>query len=447
MFRNLAQLLTANGRARNDVFLVHPLQLSRWLDEAWDATRTIPVFGTAGNQQPFLGSSDVVETLDLPKPQVAGGHDIVPSGLVLTDPDVYSDTVFTPTSSGLAWDHLIYAYLIESTGIYEVMAEVVRRLVVGETLDTLSGPGLRWVRATEELFFRDPPLFSISGAISQVRPDDRVNRRNSMWRMFGMDLPHPIPARWTVGAASAGEVAWKSDIGSGANTGFREKWTELLRQVWLGMENARNQSGPNATDREYVAFLIKALKDMMNMRRRGGQLAREEFVYVSTMSWFHLTVEGQGANTAPIVQDLRADATSPADSLAKIAQKVGMQPAARSRELFELADLMSAMLRAIEVGTFDTGEQAETLYVPLAANVNAQLLQDMNRIIDLWQSATGDRVKDRPSASVAGVLSAQPLRIPNPGATSPPRSANGQLASASGRQTGETAAANGHLVS
>jgi hypothetical protein len=125
-----------------------------------------------------------------------------------------------------------------------------------------------------------------------------------------------------------------------------------------------------------------------------------------------------------------------------------MQPAARSRELFELADLMSAMLRAIEVGTFDTGEQAETLYVPLAANVNAQLLQDMNRIIDLWQSATGDRVKDRPSAAVGGVLSAQPLRIPDPGAMSPPRSANGQLASATARQVAETAAAtNGHLVS
>ncbi len=410
MFRNLAQLLNDQSRPRTDVFLVHPAQLGRWLDEAWDSARTIPAFGTPSNLEPFLGSTDVVETLNLPKPAVAGGPEILPSGIELTDPDVYNDQALRVTSIGLAWDHLAYAYLIESTGVFEVMAEVLRRLVVGETLDSLSAQGMRWVRATEELFFRDPPLFSIGGAVSEVRPDDRINRRNCMWRMFGMDLPHQVPARWA-STAGGGEQAWKGDIGSGVNTGFREKWTELLRQVWLGIENARNESGANATDREYVAFLCNALKDMMNMRRRGGQLAREEFVHVTTMSWFHLTLE----TDSPIVTDLRADATNPADRLAKIAQRVGMQSAERSRELFELADLMSAMLRAIEVGAFDTGEKAEALYLPLAGNVNALLLQDMNRIIDLWQSATGDRVKVRQVEIAAGALSAQPLRIPAPG--------------------------------
>ncbi|SED60568.1 hypothetical protein [Jiangella alba] len=410
MFRNLAQLFAATpGRDRRDVFLVHPIQLSRWLDEAWNNARTVPAFGDPTTLEPFLGAADVVETLNLPRPQVTGGAEVAPSGVVLTDPDVFGGAPLVQ-ASGLAWDHLAYAYLVESTGVFEVLAEVVRRLVTGETLDTLSAGGLRWLRATEELFFRDPPLFSISGVTSAVRPDDRVNRRNCMWRMFGMDLPHPIPARWAR-PGSAGEQDWKSDTGSGVNTGFREKWTELLRQVWLGIENARNESGPNATDKEYVAFLCTALKDMMAMRRRGGQLAREEFVYVATMSWFHLTLE---TPDTPIVVDLRADATNAADRLAKIAQRVGLQPAARSRELFELADLMSAMLRAIELGAFDTGEKAETLYVPLAGGVNAQLLQDMNRIIDLWQSATGDRVKDRPVGGVAGSLSAQPLRIPAP---------------------------------
>ena len=33
----------------------------------------------------------------------------------------------------------------------------------------------------------------------------------------------------------------------------------------------------------------------------------------------------------------------------------------------------------------------------------------MNRIIDLWQSATGDRVKDRPAGQPA-----QPVRLPTP---------------------------------
>jgi hypothetical protein len=62
---------------------------------------------------------------------------------------------------------------------------------------------------------------------------------------------------------------------------------------------------------------------------------------------------------------------------------------------------MSGLLRAIELGLFDRGEDAETLFLPIAGNEG--LLRDMNRIIDLWQSATGDRVKERP---------AQPARVP-----------------------------------
>ncbi len=414
MFRNLAQLLANAGRDRNDVFLVHPLQLSRWLDEAWASAATVPALGQPTALEPFLGNADIITTFDLPKPNVTGGQEIAPSGIVANNPDVFNNQLFTIVSPGLVWDHLSYAYVIESTGAFEVFAEVIRRLVVGETLDTLSKDGLRWVRATEELFFRDPPLFSIGGVVSDVRPDDRVNRRNCSWRMFGMDLPHPIPARWA-GTTGGAESAWKSDIGSGVNADFRTKWTELLRQVWLGIENSRNETGPNATDREYVAFLATAIKDMLNKRRRGGQLAREEFVHVSTMAWFHLTLESD----TPIVRDLKAEATSAADRLAKIAQRVGMQPAARARELFELAELMSALLRAIELGSFDTGEEAETLYIPLANGTNAQLIRDMNRIIDLWQSATGDRVKDRPVGNVGGVLSAQPLRIPTPGPAAP----------------------------
>ena len=129
-------------------------------------------------------------------------------------------------------------------------------------------------------------------------------------------------------------------------------------------------------------------------------------MHVTTLSWFHLTLE----TDTPIVVDLQAQATNPADRLAKIAARVGMAPAARAYELFELADLMSALLRAIELGLFDRGEDAETLYLPIAGN--EALVRDMNRIIDLWQSVTGDRVKDRPAQS------AQPIRVPGLPATS-----------------------------
>ena len=61
MFRNLASLLTrsipappelgAAGPA-TQVFRVHPFQLSRWLEEAWAAARTVPEFGGRTQQRP-----------------------------------------------------------------------------------------------------------------------------------------------------------------------------------------------------------------------------------------------------------------------------------------------------------------------------------------------------------------------------------------------------------
>jgi hypothetical protein len=400
MFRNLARLIPAPANLGAagpaiQVFRVHPFQLSRWLEEAWIAARTVPEFGTRTvGALPFLGSDQIVDVLDLPAPSASSVAPPFPSGINPADVGTFNGEVFSGTVP-LIWDHLAYAYLLECTGVIEVMAEVVRRFAVGETLNTLSADGTRWVRATEELFYREPPLFAISGITSEARPDLRVTRRNNYWRMFGMEPPHPVPTRWR--KFGYAEQGWRADTGEGVNSGFREKWTELLRQVWLGFENARNGIGPNATDREYVAFLCQSLRDMMTMRRRGGQLAREEFVHVTTLSWFHLTLE----TDTPIVVDLKAEATNPADRLAKIAERVGLSAAPRSYELFELADLMSGLLRAIELGLFDRGEDAETLFLPITGNEG--LVRDMNRIIDLWQSATGDRVKDRP---------AQPARVP-----------------------------------
>lgn len=410
MFRSLARRLTPPAQ----VFDVHPLQLSRWLDEAWTGGVLVPDIGntTTPPGTAFLGDPLIVGAIDLPTP--TGGVDIAPSGIDPVAADTFNGIPLgapTPplTGPGLVADHLVYAYLVESTGAFEVLAEVVRRLSVGETLSQLSPASHRWVRSTEELFFRDPPLYSIQGVLSELRPDQRVNRRNAYWRMFGLEPPHPVPARWLRPGVADG--SWKQDMGEGVNSSFREKWTELLRQVWLGMENAKNGIGPNATDRQYIASLCEALRDMMALRRRGGLLAREEFSYVSTMSWFHLTLE----NDSPIVVDLNAQAPGPAERLQKVAARVGMTPAPRSRELFELADLVSGLLRAIELSVFSTGPAVELLYLNLGTNTT--LLTDMNKIIDLWQSATGERVKDRPSGS------AQPLRLPSP--TTAPAGQNG----------------------
>lgn len=409
MFLSLAKLFDDAGGSREQVLEIHPIQLSRWLDEAWAGAALVPELpvGTPSTSSPFLGDDAIIGAHDLPA-QPPPPFLLLPSGITVPDPDSWTTELGPPRagSIGLLWHHLAYAYLIESTGAFEVFAEVVRRLVLGETLGTISIEGSKWLRATEELFFRDPPLFSISGVVSEARPHARVNRRNAYWRMFGLDLPHQLGSPRD---AAGGQQDWKAHVGLGVNTDFRARWAELLRQVWLGIENFSNTSGSNPTDASYVSFLCQAIQEMFNNRRRGGLLAREEFVYVTVLSWFHLTLQ----TDTPIVKDLKAEATSPADRLSIIAQRVGMAPAARSRELFELSELMSSVLRAIELGSFDDPTAASTLF-----DTSSTPGVEMRDLINLWQSATGERVKDRPTGT--GSAAAQPLRIPSPSAAPAP---------------------------
>jgi hypothetical protein len=434
MFRTLADRITAllttpplPLTAADIVFTFHPEQLSRWLDEMWarqGIATWAPLF--TGETVP-LGDPAAVALTRLPGDLLT----LLGSGVNIPTPQPSAVPFgFNPpnaigtTGSTLLWDHMLYAYLVESTGVFEILAEVVRRYVSNETLPTPTAPTMTWVRATEELFFRDPPLFRVGGLTSQLRPDARINRRNVYWRMFGLDLPHPVPG-------IEGQP-WKRDTLSTSNTRFLEIWNELLRQVWLGIENERNSSGSNPTDANYVAYLCQTIGEMLRLRRRGGMLSREEFSYVAIMSWFHLTVEFDTA----VVQDLSANAGgagNPADRLAAVGVRVGMNPSRQSRELFELAKIISPVLWAIELKVFDAAAQAELLYksTGIADPRPAQL---MNRIIDLWQSATGQNVKDLAVTQrrvQAPVRSAQPTKLlppagPAPTARSSLPSTNGQ---------------------
>lgn len=403
MFDLLAQAFQSKGHKPTVALEVHPGQLSRWLDEVWGAGPAATILDPLPGVEVFLGKTDgttnVVPSLDAPP---AGAPSFVgPSGIDPTNAANFTNAT-GPLVAAPIWHHLIYAYLLENTGAVEIMAEVVRRSVQGETLEIDSNRAVQWLRATEELFFREPPLFSIPSVSSQLRPEARVVRRNAYWRMFGLDLSHAIAPRWANPALGA--QPWKVDVGNGVNTSFREKWAELLRQVWLGYENRNNAVGANGTDNAFLRLLCETLRDMMNMRRRGGFLAREEFASVAVTSWFDLTL----SDNTPIVLALNCQAASRADRLALIAQRVGMAPAPRARELFELAPLMSVLLRVMEGGAFNSEAAAELLYKP-----GTELAETMNRIIDLWQSATGERVKDRPVGTIGTAAPAQPVRIPS----------------------------------
>jgi hypothetical protein len=422
MFRTLARLLndpyltTPAAGYSTKVFEIQPYQLSEWLEEAWSFSGTVAQWlglpGPSG-YLPFLGNPHIIERLEIPDhPDRVLTDGFLRSGIgyehtlpVLADPRIPGFS-YAPApgqilskSVGLPWDHAAYAMIIESTGVYEILAEVTRRYVVGETLEPPSLATEQWVRSTEELFFRDPPLFRITGIASQFRPDMRITRRNLYWRLLGMDLPHPHPHRHQ---EPGGDQPWKRDVGI-ANVRFHELWVELLRQIWIGYENVNNTSGTNPTDPAYIAEICRYLKDLLVMRRLNGQLAREEFVAVSWMSWFHLTVESD----TPLVTDLRAQGTDPYDRLVKIGERVGMNPSPRAWELFQMADLVSTLLRFIELGLFDSSAKAETLYKGSTA-----LQRDVIRIIDLWEMATTDQLKDQGVRTPAGAGQPQRHALP-----------------------------------
>jgi|tagenome__1003787_1003787.scaffolds.fasta_scaffold20980937_4 hypothetical protein len=434
MFRTLVSHLINNAgaipeEAANAVQATSPLQLSRWLDEIWwwGGIQAEP-WATIVSQ----ATQKPINTSDPAKSIIAGTR--VPdqllesfrSGLAPIIGPSFSPQPWVQPPQGIPplppfraqpppiWRHMIYAYLVESTGIFEILAEVLRRYVVGETLPAPTIGTVIWTRATEELFFRDPPLFSAGGALtSQLRPVAAVNRRNVYWRMFGLDLPHP--------ATGVNGQPWKHDVGATSNMRFLELWNELLRQVWLGFENDSNTSGAKATDNSYIAYLCQTLSEMLQLRRRGGMLFRDEFAYVTMLSWFHLTVQYDTA----LVLDLSANAGpggNPADRLSLIGQRVGIAPSRQARELFELADRVSPLMWAIELGVFNTPGNAEMLYRHIGLGVPTTIADEMNRIIDLWQSATGERVKDLAVTQrrvQAPVRSAQPAKL-LPGGLVPP---------------------------
>jgi hypothetical protein len=273
---------------------------------------------------------------------------------------------------GVFWDHLIYAYMIENTRIYEIFRRILDEFVHGEKFGVPTAGAQHWLRNTEELFYSDPVPLSIMDVSSHIRPDLRASRRNAYNRMFGMDLNH----------GSDDGKPYSYPKAAAYNNEFVTAFEEFLREAWVAISNKQNSSGPNPTDRAKIESIVKNLQNMLLTRRQNGNLSREEFVHVSTMSWFHLTV----MYNSPIVTALRAEAASPEQRLFKIAQRVGLPAHGLSNSYFEIADSISRILIHIEAGGLQS--------LPTTPHVfSASVEKALNTIITHWSVITGRDVK------------------------------------------------------
>ncbi len=362
MFRHFARILPAEKLVN-----LHPAQLTGLLETIWNG-RLHPSDPTASGAPP-LGHPDHrsnIPGIVLPQIPVADPAN--------SDIDALARAL---SRRGWIWDHLIYAYMIENTRIYEIFRRVVHELLHGEKLGVPSAATHLWLRNTEELFYRDPAPFLITTLSSHIRPDLRSTRRNAYQRMFGMDLNH----------GSDDGSPYPYVRAEAANKEFVTTFEELLREVWIGHINRSNTSGAKPTDDAKIAELAKQLHDMLTTRRQFGNLSREEFFFVAMMSWFHLTVE----SNLPIITDLRAIATSPEQSLFKIAQLVGLPAHGLSRSYFEIADDISTVLITIETSVLNDSSAARAFYDDTVVTNN--LARAMKNIITHWSTITGHDAK------------------------------------------------------
>lgn len=301
--------------------------------------------------------------------------------------------------------HLIYAYMIERTRILQIFRRVLQKFFEGEELNIPSAGGQQWLRTTEALFFKDAIPSQIYALTSYIRPDLEASRRNAYYRMFGMEIhgtednkayPYPKP--------------------EAVNKDFVPIFEKFLVEVWRGISNFTNTSGPNTTDDAAIANLVTQLHNMLTMRRRNGNLAREEFFFVAMMSWFHLTV----LFDSPIIVDLNAEAASPEDRLKKAGERVGLPAHEHSRHFFVLAEQMSILLTQIELQMYNDTSLVPLLYQTGAANSPRDM---MMRIVMHWSMATGHDIKaGKTSADVPSPNGSTPhasVLMPAPASTSP----------------------------
>jgi hypothetical protein len=279
------------------------------------------------------------------------------------------------------WDHLIYAYMIENTRIFEIFDRVIREYESGERFETPDPDTALWLRATESLFYRDLDTGFAGALTSWIRPDLRAIRRNAYYRLLGMDLNH----------GSDENRAYRFDKPTAANKDFPATFEMFLREVWRGVVNANNGIGPNDTDNATIAELARSLQVMLTLRRRNGNILREEFWSVVTMAWFHLAV----MENTPVVRALKAEAQTPADRLRKIGERLGMAAHSRADTYFEMAFELSAVLTFIETSPLATSPASASGYY-LATGPMPQIAAHLKTITTQWSLATGRDLKAIP---------------------------------------------------
>ncbi len=423
---NLTAAVMANI---NSLFVYHPLQISALVETVWQNRNNA---ASSQTNYPFIPWSPQV-AYPILNATFFTGYDwstSPPTALLppptftppIKQPGILNTWDGSPGGPGTLmhptnWDHLIYAYVIENTRIFEIFSKVLETYMFTEQLETPSPASQLFWRNVEYLIFGDAMPSMVFTTSSRLRRDEMADRLTTYYWLFGIDLAHA--------ADVASRHPYQKPVA--ANRDFIPTFEAFGREVWRGIVNAKNTSGANDTDPTNIATLARRLYDMMATRRINGNLSREEYRAVAIISFMHLAV----LFDSPAVIDLKASASSAEMRLQKMAERVGMTAHPKSKPFFDLAGPFSILMHSIETGAFNDPTGAKALYSQIAPNFPAR---NAETVIDQYTLATG---RDLKSLAVSQVQRATTSPLPAPRRPSPQAHAHPRLAS--GRPNGHTA--------
>lgn len=343
------------------LFNLHPAELHALLESAWS-------FRVRNNNLPSGHPENKTGLRGLPDSIIA----LFDNSWFNASKFVTQNDSTDPCTGHSLWDHLIYAYVIESTQIYKVFRKLVENYAKGDFEINLTPEVLQWLHNTETLWFADPPVLSSFNMVSHLRTDMYLTRSGLYYRFFGFPLP--------------GDEQLPYYKAKSSHLNYRRSFERFAEEVWIGIENEANITGRRPIDDAAIAFSAYEMQKNFLSQRNNGDITKQEFFFVSMMAWFHLSLE----YNSPIVKAFGINEQSPAQRLFALANIVGVPANGLSENLFRLADNMSLLLTLVESGIFNDEANVPQLY----ANTSP-ISAIMKQIIFNYSHVSGNNLKAR----------------------------------------------------
>ncbi len=285
--------------------------------------------------------------------------------------------------------HLMFAYMIENTKIFQVFEKVISKYQLGEDLtipyNNKDVTSRLWIENTNLLFFANSP-YSVWDEFNNNESSFDSTRRNAYYRLFGMDLNHGI------GENNTKLISYQR--ANHFNSSFIEQLETFLKLCWQMMINYNNTSNVNTTDLIALQEQANSLRSLLLSRRTTENnfkdytllnLSKVEYHSVVMAEWFHHAI----SYNSPIIMEMGAEGVTPAERLNRLAQKVGMNSHSKSSNFLDLAPLLATLLRLLELNEIDNS------YLNAIANPLTRPYALITSILYNYQQATGKDLKNQ----------------------------------------------------